>query len=63
VTGVDVLTLGREMIIDPEWIEKIQRGREDTIVTTLKGADREALDLPSGFWNTIWSKPGWFPGV
>ena len=62
-TGVDVITLGREMIIDPEWIEKIRTGQESTIVTTLWGAKRDDLDLPRRFWDTIWSKPGWFPGV
>ena len=62
-TGIDVITLGREMIVDPEWIEKIRNGRENAIITTLRGAKRNELDLPQRFWETIWSKPGWFPGV
>ena len=62
-TGIDIITVGREMIIDPEWVQKIEQGREHTIVTSLKGMKPDDLDLPQRFWETIQSKPGWFPGV
>lgn len=62
-TGVNVITLGREMVMEPEWAEKVAQGKEAEIVTTLVGASRSELNLPTRFWNTIWSAPGWFPGV
>lgn len=34
-TGVPLLALGRELIIDPDWVEKIENGREAEIVTKI----------------------------
>jgi 2,4-dienoyl-CoA reductase-like NADH-dependent reductase (Old Yellow Enzyme family) len=60
---VDMITLGRAMIMDPEWIEKVQQGREGEIVSKLGKDVRESLDIPLTFWKTIWAFPGWFPGT
>ena len=62
-TGVDFITLGRALIIEPEWVQKIAAGSGSTIRTTLKPEDREALTMPQPFWTTIWNAPGWSPGV
>jgi 2,4-dienoyl-CoA reductase-like NADH-dependent reductase (Old Yellow Enzyme family) len=62
-TGIDFVTLGREMIIDPEWIQKVAAGAPETIRTKLKAGQREELSIPEPFWETIWKAPGWFPGV
>ena len=62
-TGVDFITLGRALIIEPEWVQKVAAGSGATIRTTLGSADREALTMPRPFWDTIWRAPGWFPGV
>lgn len=62
-TGVDFITLGRALIIDPEWVQKVAAGSGSTIRTMLNSEDREALTMPQPFWNTIWNAPGWFPGV
>ena len=62
-TGVDFITLGRALIIEPEWVQKVAAGLGSTIRTTLKSEDREVLTMPLPFWNTVWNAPGWFPGV
>ena len=62
-TGVDFITLGRALIIEPEWVQKIAAGAGSTIRTMLGSEDREALTMPQPFWDTIWRAPGWFPGV
>ena len=62
-TGVDFITLGRALIIEPEWVQKIAAGSGSTIRTMLRAEDREALTMPQPFWTTIWNAPGWFPGV
>ena len=62
-TGVDFITLGRALIIEPEWVQKVAARSGSTIRTTLKSEDREALTMPQPFWNTVWNAPGWFPGV
>ncbi|MGL4858518.1 MAG: NADH-dependent flavin oxidoreductase [Enterobacteriaceae bacterium] len=61
--GLDMITLARAMIIDPEWVEKVQQGREEQIITTLSAGSREQLEIPEPFWQVIWSAPGWFPGT
>ena len=62
-TGVDFITLGRALIIEPEWVQKVAAGSGTTIRTLLTSEDREALTMPQPFWDTIWNAPGWFPGV
>ena len=62
-TGVDFITLGRALIIEPEWVQKIAAGSGSSIRTVLRSHDREALTMPQPFWTTIWNAPGWFPGV
>ena len=62
-TGVDFITLGRALIIEPEWVQKIAAGSGPSIRTVLRSHEREALTMPQPFWTTIWNAPGWFPGV
>ena len=62
-TGVDMCTLARAMIIDPEWVEKVRQGKEKELVGKLDKDARVALELPEKFWKVIWSLPGWFPGT
>lgn len=59
----DLVTLARAMIMDPEWLDKVQHGKENEIVSTLGKDAREALDIPEPMWKTIWDAPGWFPGT
>jgi 2,4-dienoyl-CoA reductase-like NADH-dependent reductase (Old Yellow Enzyme family) len=60
-TGVPLIALGRELVIEPHWAEKIRSGKEAEIQTALKLDDRERLVIPEPLWNNIISRPGWFP--
>lgn len=60
-TGVDFIALGRELIMEPEWVNKIQLGKTSEIRTTLSKNDRESLAIPVPLWNAIINTPGWFP--
>jgi 2,4-dienoyl-CoA reductase-like NADH-dependent reductase (Old Yellow Enzyme family) len=62
-TGVPLLALGRELIIDPDWVEKIENGREAEIVTTIDKNAQERLVVPDPLWQAIVHRPGWFPGI
>jgi 2,4-dienoyl-CoA reductase-like NADH-dependent reductase (Old Yellow Enzyme family) len=62
-TGVPLLALGRELIIDPDWVEKIENGREGEIVTKIDKDAQEQLVVPDPLWKAIVNSPGWFPGV
>lgn len=62
-TGVPLLALGRELIIDPDWVEKVETGRENDIETKLDTGAQARLVVPNPLWQAIVNTPGWFPGV
>ncbi|MEH6949646.1 NADH-dependent flavin oxidoreductase [Bacillus sp. JJ634] len=62
-TGVPLLALGRELIIDPDWVQKVAEGREEEIVTQIDKSKQEQLVIPDPLWNAIIHTPGWFPGI
>lgn len=60
-SGVSLIALGRELIIDPDWVQKVAEGKEDKIVTKLKKDKQEELVVPNPLWSAIINTPGWFP--
>ncbi|MED4405717.1 NADH-dependent flavin oxidoreductase [Heyndrickxia coagulans] len=60
-TGVPLIALGRELVMEPHWVEKIKAGQKDAIQTALQKDDRERLVIPEPLWKMIISIPGWFP--
>jgi 2,4-dienoyl-CoA reductase-like NADH-dependent reductase (Old Yellow Enzyme family) len=60
-TGVPLIALGRELIIDPDWVQKISEGREDKIETELDKNAQSRLVVPDPLWQAIIHTPGWFP--
>lgn len=62
-SGVPLLALGREIIIDPDWVTKVKEGKESEIETELDKEAQDRLVVPDPLWNVILNRPGWFPGV
>ncbi|MBL0385155.1 NADH-dependent flavin oxidoreductase [Tumebacillus sp. ITR2] len=62
-SGAPLLAIGRELIVDPDWVEKIQEGRESEIITTLTKNDQDRVLVPDPLWQAIINSPGWFPVV
>ncbi|WP_340373373.1 NADH-dependent flavin oxidoreductase [Peribacillus sp. FSL E2-0218] len=62
-SGVPLLALGRELIIDPEWVQKVEQGRETEIITKINKNHQQQLDIPDPLWQAIIHSPGWFPGI
>ena len=60
-SGVELLAVGRELIIDPDWVQKIQEGRENEIITKIQPDKQNELVVPDGLWHKILNVPGWFP--
>ncbi|MFC5470482.1 NADH-dependent flavin oxidoreductase [Cohnella suwonensis] len=60
-TGVSLIAIGRELVVDPDWAEKTMEGREAEIATTLTKDDQQKLVVPDPLWQTILHVPGWFP--
>ncbi|WP_404407255.1 NADH-dependent flavin oxidoreductase [Jeotgalibacillus malaysiensis] len=59
--GVPLIALGREIIVEPQWIQKVEAGRESEIRTSLSVDDRETLTVPEPLWQAIVNTKGWFP--
>ncbi|WP_307290819.1 NADH-dependent flavin oxidoreductase [Bacillus sp. SORGH_AS_0510] len=62
-TGVPLLALGREIIIDPDWVQKVAEGRENEINTKIDKDKQQELVIPDPLWQAIVHTPGWFPGI
>ncbi|MWV42613.1 NADH-dependent flavin oxidoreductase [Paenibacillus sp. HJL G12] len=60
-SGVPFIALGRELIIEPDWVEKITLGKENEIRTELTLKDKEHLGIAETLWLKIINTPGWFP--
>ncbi|MBN2237281.1 MAG: NADH-dependent flavin oxidoreductase [Bacteroidales bacterium] len=59
--GADLVALGRALLIDPEWLLKIKKGKEDTIETAFQESSRELVEIPSKLWNVLLQRKGWVP--
>jgi len=62
-SGVPLLALGRELVVEPLWMSKLQADEISEIRTTLRDTDQAALGIPDGLWQMILNVPGWFPVV
>lgn len=60
-TGAVLVALGRELIMEPDWVSKVAEGRESEIKTTLSKQDQERLVIPDPLWQLIMIRTGWFP--
>lgn len=62
-TGVPLIALGRELLMEPKWIEKIQAGQENQIRTTLSKKSQKELVIPDPLWERLIGMEGWLPVV
>lgn len=62
-TGIPLIAMGRELIIDPDWVQKVAEGKEDEIVTKIDKGKQQELMVPDPLWQAIIHTPGWFPGI
>lgn len=58
-----LISLGRELIVEPDWIEKVKNGEEENIRKVIKANNREDLMIPDAMWEYVNSRPGWLPIV
>lgn len=61
-SGIDLLALGRELLIEPDWVQKAEAG-DRNIPTKLDKTKQKELVIPDPLWNAMVSIPGWIPGV
>ncbi|MBN2980238.1 MULTISPECIES: NADH-dependent flavin oxidoreductase [Cohnella] len=60
-SGIPLIALGRELIMEPDWSELIRQGREEKIRTALSLKNREELCIPDPLLELLTSVPGWIP--
>lgn len=57
----DFVALGRALVVDPHWVEKVSKGNEDSIIHHLTEDDQERAVIPTPLWKLILEVEGWFP--
>ena len=60
-SGADFIGLGREIIMEPEWMAKVYAEKDSEIRTHLSESNQGVLDIPTPLWNIILNTVGWFP--
>ncbi|WP_340017277.1 NADH-dependent flavin oxidoreductase [Paenibacillus sp. FSL K6-1318] len=58
--GVSLAAIGHALIMNPDWVEKVQGGRESEIQTTIKASKVNELVLPEKLWGFIQASGPWF---
>lgn len=57
----DFAALGRAVVVDPDWVEKVKNGHEDELIHHLTEDDQERATIPTPLWKLILEVEGWFP--
>ena len=60
-SGVDLLSLGRELLIEPDWVQKAE-ARDCHIPTKMDKSKQKELVIPDPMWKML-NRPGWIPGM
>lgn len=57
----DFAAIGRALVVDPHWVEKVQNQKEETISQQLKQNKQHQAVIPTPLWKLILEVEGWFP--
>ena len=57
--GASLAAMGRQLIVDPDSVEKIEKGAE--LLTALSEETRPDLAIPDMMWQYMKSNKGWLP--
>ena len=58
-TGISLIALGRELLIEPLWLEKVKNKTPELIETSLDVKNQLGLLIPSPMWNSLLTRTGW----
>jgi len=59
--ATDFVAIGRALIVDPHWVEKVEKNEADTISLQLTKNDKRQAVIPTPLWKLILEIEGWFP--
>lgn len=57
--NLPLLALGRQLLVEPNWIEKVKTGKEGTIRTVIRPEDEDELIFPDAMWEYIQGNTRW----
>lgn len=60
-SGISLVALGRPLLIDPDWVQKLAEGRANEIKTELDTEAQAELVIPDPLWRALVHTPGWLP--
>jgi len=60
-TGIPLIALGRELLMEPNWVEKVEANKAETIETTLKLSSQHQLVIPDKMWHGLITRKDWLP--
>ena len=60
-TGVQLVAMGRELLMDPCWLKKVEENIVDQIETELDVTAQDFLKIPTPLWYGLVSRTGWMP--
>ncbi|MDQ0970207.1 2,4-dienoyl-CoA reductase-like NADH-dependent reductase (Old Yellow Enzyme family) [Neobacillus niacini] len=58
--GLSLAAVGHTLIMNPDWVEKVQNGKEAEIKTAIKTTQVSDLELPEKLWGVIQASGPWF---
>lgn len=59
--GAALVALGRSLIVEPDWSQKVASGQEAALRRELSADEQAQLVVPDPLWQAILKTPGWFP--
>ena len=60
-SGADMVALGRELIMEPDWVKKTEEDNEDGITVKMNRNSKDKLAIPDALFKQIENTDGWFP--
>lgn len=58
---IPLIALGRELIVEPDWVEKVKSDRVKDLRTEIQANKRDDLMIPDAMWEYVRNSPGWLP--
>lgn len=55
---IPLFALGREILMEPDWVKKLKEGREEEIRTILPRDSQQTLFIPDAMWKNILTRDG-----
>ena len=59
--GISLVAMGRELLMDPNWLQKVKNNKQEQIAIELDTENQDELNIPAPLWNLLLNRTGWMP--